>query len=126
MKNQSCAYRSAIGVALAAASILAWLALGAGVLGRDGDPANLMYIGVFGVGIIGAISARFKPHGMSRALFGMAIGQALVTVIALLAGVHRSGVSPMAEIVVLNGFFVGVFLASAWLFRYAADGQNLR
>lgn len=32
----------------------------------------------------------------------------------------------MAEIVVLNGFFVGVFLASAWLFRYAADGQNLR
>ena len=125
MKTSNSAYRSAVGVALAGALILAWLALGVGVLGRDGDPANLMYIGVFAFGIIGAITARFKPHGMSRALFATALGQALVTVIALIAGVHRSGVSPVAEIVGLNGFFFVMFLGSAWLFRYAAREQPL-
>jgi hypothetical protein len=123
MKTDNTAYRSAVGVALAAAFILAWLALGVGVLGRDGEPANLMYIGVFAVGIIGAIVARFKPHGMSRALLATALGQAFVTVIALIAGVHRSGVSPVAEIVGLNGFFVAMFLGSAWLFRDAAGEQ---
>jgi hypothetical protein len=123
MKTNNSTYRSAVGVALAAALILAWLALGVGVLGRDGDPANLMYIGVFAIAIIGATTARFKPHGMSRALLATALGQALVTVIALIAGVHRSGVSPVAEIVGLNGFFIAMFLASAWLFRNAAGEQ---
>lgn len=123
MTTDNRAYRYAVGLALATALILAWLALGVGVLGRDGDPANLMYIGVFAVGIIGAIAARFQPHGMSRALFAMALGQALVTVIALIAGVHRSGVSPVAEIVGLNGFFIMMFAGSAWLFRHAAREQ---
>jgi hypothetical protein len=45
-----------------------------------------MYIGVLAVGIIGAIVARFRPHGMARALFATALAQALVAVIALLAG----------------------------------------
>jgi hypothetical protein len=47
-------YRSAIGVALAAAFILVWLSLGVGIIGKDGDPANLMYFGVLAVGIVGA------------------------------------------------------------------------
>ena len=123
MKTNNSIYRSAVGVALAAALILAWLALGVGVLGRDGDPANLMYIGVFAIAIIGAITARFRPHGMSRALLATALAQALVTVIALIVGVHRSGVSPVAEIVGLNGFFIAMFLGSAWLFRNAAGEQ---
>jgi hypothetical protein len=37
---------------------------------------------------------------------------------------QHSGVSPVAEIVLLNGFFIGMFLASAWLFRYAAPQQH--
>ena len=69
-------YRSAIGVALAAACILVWLSLGVGIIGKDGDPANLMYFGVLAVGIIGAIVARFRPQGMARALFAMALAAA--------------------------------------------------
>jgi O-antigen/teichoic acid export membrane protein len=112
-------YRYAIGVALAAASILAWLSLGVGIIGRDGDPANLMYFGVLAVGIIGAIVARFRPHGMARALFVMALAQALVAVIALIFGLGLPW-SPPAEILALNGFFVALFLGAAWLFRDAA------
>jgi hypothetical protein len=112
-------YRFAAGVALAAAFILAWLSLGVGVIGKDGDPANLMYFGVLAVGVIGAIVARFRPNGMARALFAMALAQALIAVIALIFGLGLPW-SPPLEILVLNGFFVALFLGSAWLFRNAA------
>src|SRR5688572_21140626 len=102
------AYRAAVGVALAAACILVWLSLGVGIIGKDGDPANLMYFGVLAVGIVGALISRFRPLGMARALFAMALAQALVATIALIArlGLPYSG---PAEIVLLNGCFVTMF-----------------
>ena len=78
-------YRSAVGVALAAALILVTV----GVLGGEGDP-EVMSLWVLPVGIIGANIARFQPHGMARALFATALAQMLVPVIALIAGMHRS------------------------------------
>src|SRR5688572_3909286 len=114
------AYRFAVGVALAAACILVWLSLGVGIIGKDGDPANRMYFGVLAVGIVGTLISRFRPLGMARALFAMALAQALVAAIALIArlGLPYSG---PAEIVLLNGFFVTMFAGSAWLFRRAAS-----
>ena len=119
MTTNHTAYRSAVGVALAAAVILVWLSLGVGIIGADGDRANLMYFGVLAVGIIGAVIARFRPRGMARALVATALAQALVAVIALILGLGAPW-SPPGEIVALNGFFVALFAGSAWLFRYAA------
>jgi hypothetical protein len=115
-------YRFAIGVALAAAFILVWLNLAVGVIGKEGDPANLMYIGVLAVGIIGSIIARFRPQGMAFVLLATAIAQAMVAVIALVAGLGSPWSGP-AEIWMLNGFFVALFVGSAWLFRRAARRQ---
>lgn len=55
-------------------------------------------------------------------LLAMALVQALVTAIALIArlGLPYSG---PAELLGLNGFFIALFAASAWLFRWAARGQ---
>ncbi len=117
------AYRFAAGVALAAALLLVWLSLGVGIIGADGDPANTMYFGVVGVGIIGAIVARFRPHGMARALFATALAQALVAVIALIFGLGLPW-SPPVEILILNGFFVALFVGSALLFRHAGRGRT--
>ncbi len=122
MKKHKTAYRSAVGVALAAAFILAWLSLGVGIIGRDGDPANLMYFGVLAVGIIGALIARFRPRGMARALVAMALAQTSVGAIALIAGLGYPWSGPL-ELTLLNGFFVALFVGSAWLFRRAADGR---
>jgi hypothetical protein len=122
-KAGNIAYRFAVGVALAAAFILDWLNLAVGVIGTSGDPANVMYVGVLAVGIIGAIIARFQPPGMARALFATALAQALVAVIALIFGLGSS-LSPPVEILALNGFFVALFVGSAWLFRYAAREQT--
>ena len=115
------AYRSAIGLAIAAALMLVWVSLGVGIIGKDGDPANLMYFGVLAVGIIGALVARLQPDGMARALVATALAQALVAAIALIAGLGLPWSGP-AEILVLNGFFIALFAGSAWLFRRAARG----
>lgn len=116
------AYRAGVGVALAAAFILVWVNGAVGIIGSEENPANLMYFGVLAVGIIGAFNARFQPRGMARALFASALAQALVAVIALIAGLGLPWSGP-GEIVILNGFFVALFVGSALLFRKAARGR---
>jgi hypothetical protein len=118
----STAYRCAVGVAMLAACILVWLSLGVGIIGRDGDPANRMYVGVLAVGIVGALIARFRAPGMARALSATALAQAVVAAIALAAGLGLPWSGP-AEIALLNGFFVALFGGSAWLFQRAARGR---
>ncbi len=115
-------YRWAVGVALAAAFLLVWLSLGVGIIGADGDPANRMYFGVLAVGILGALLARFQPRGMARALLATALAQALVAAIALILGLGYPWSGPL-ELISLNGFFVALFVGSAWLFRRAAQGR---
>jgi hypothetical protein len=119
MMRAHTAYRSAIGLALTAAFLLVWLSLGVGIIGTDGDRANVMYFGVLAVGATGAIIARLRPRGMAYALFATAFTQAFIAAVALIA---RLGLpySPPAEIVLLNGFFIAMFTGSAWLFRRAA------
>ena len=122
-KAGNSAYRFAFGVALAAAFILVWLTGAVGIIGSEDNNANLMYFGVLAVGLVGAIIARFRPHGMARALFATALAQALVSVIALIFGLGLPW-SPPVEILALNGFFVALFVGSALLFRYAAREQT--
>lgn len=115
----STAYRAAAGVALAAVFLLAWVIGAVGVIADSGDPADLMYGGVIAVGIIGAVLARFQAHGVARALFAMALAQALVGAIALVAGMVPAYNSAY-EILGLNGLFAALFVGSAALFRRAA------
>jgi len=61
MKTGNTAYKSAVVLAFATPFILFWLIGAVGVLGVDGDRADLMYIGVLAVGVIGTIIARFQP-----------------------------------------------------------------
>ena len=118
------AYRAAAGVAIAAAFILVWLNLAVGIIGSEDNPANLMFGGVLAVGFVGAIIARFQPHGMARALFAAALAQALVGVIALIAKLGSTGPRWPLDVLALTGFFVGLFVGSALLFRRAARQQS--
>jgi hypothetical protein len=118
------AYRAAVGLAVVAAFILVWINLAVGIIGAEDNPANLMYGGVLAVGIIGAIIARFQPLGMARALSATALAQALVGVIALIAGPGSRAPSFPEAIVFLTGFFAALWLVSARLFRKAAREQT--
>lgn len=143
MTTNSTVYRSAVTVALATAFLLlipllamqftdkvVWdladfavagtLLFGAGltfeIVARKGS--NVAYR--VAVGLIGTFIARFQPHGMARALFATALAQALV---ALIAGLGSPASGP-EEILAVNGFFVALFIGSAFLFRYAARGHR--
>lgn len=111
--------RWALGIALAATLILVWLSLGVGIIGRDGDRANAMYLGVAALGGVGALVARLHSAGMARVLMAMAIVQAVITAYAVVAGLGQPWSGP-AELLALNGFFIALFVVSAWLFRRAA------
>ena len=117
-------YRAAVGIAVAAAFILVWMNLAVGIIGNEDNPANLMFGGVLAVGFVGAIIARFQPHGMARALFAAALAQALVGVIALIAKLGSTGPRWPLDVLALTGFFVGLFVGSALLFRRAARQQS--
>ena len=83
---------------------------------------NLPCSWVLAVGLIGAIIARFHPLPMARVLFAMALAQALVAVVALVAGLGATEPPGPLRILILNGFFVALFVGSASLFRRAAQG----
>lgn len=118
-KTGNTAYRAGVGVALAAAFLLVWINGAVGIIGSEDNPANVMYGGVLAVGTIGALIARFQPHGMARTLVATALAQALVAVIALIAGLGSPWSGP-GEIIFLNGFFIALWLIAARLFGNAA------
>ncbi len=118
-KRGSIAYRAAFGVGLGAMFVLIWVGLAVGIFG---PPDPFEFLPAFVVGSIGAIIARFQAYGMARVLIATAVFQALAAVIALTTG----AVSPVfwPKEILLNGFFVSLFVGSAWLFRYAAREES--
>lgn len=113
------AYRVATGLGVFTGLVLVWINGAVGIIGREGNPANLLFAGVLVVGAIGAVVARFKPAGMARALAATAAAQFLVPVIALLF--WPTDFSPgVVPVFVLNLVFVLLFAAAALLFRRAA------
>jgi hypothetical protein len=125
-RSEKTVYRVAFGVGLVAAFLLCWVNGAVGIIGNEGNPANLMYGAVFVVGVVGSLMARFKSRGMARTLFAAALVQMLVPVIALLIWPPRVtswGAAGVFGAFVLNAFFAMLFVGSALLFRHAADSS---
>ncbi|HZH44910.1 MAG TPA: hypothetical protein VEY50_12585 [Lysobacter sp.] len=111
-------YRAGVGVAVVAAFLLVWINLAVGIINSEDDPANLVFGGVLGVGLVGALIARFRPHGMARGMVAVAIAQGLAALFALWMGQGEDGLLAAA-------IFVPLWLTSAYLFGKAAErGQR--
>jgi hypothetical protein len=111
-RSGTVAHRAAVGIAVAAGLFLIWVNLAVGMIGDEGNAANLMYIFVLFVALVGASIARFEPREASIAMFATAGAQALVAVIALVAG--------LGPTLLADAFFVAAWVASALLFRQAS------
>jgi len=117
--SRNSSYRAGMAVAVVTGFFLAWLNLAVGIIGNEDNPANLMFGGVFAVGIIGALMTRFRACGMAITMVATMLTQALVAIIAMT--VLNTGLGNDA--LALMGVFGPLWLLSAWLFRKAARDQ---
>jgi len=122
-KSGNLCYRGGVAVAVAASFLLVWINGAVGIIGDEGNPANLMFLGVIAVALAGAIVARFEAGGMARAMFLAALSQALVGMIALVGRLGAAEPPGMAGVLVLIGCFALMWAASGALFQKAARDQ---
>ena len=122
-QSRNSMYRWAAAIGLGASFLLAWVSASVGIIGVDGDTANLMYLCVLLVGMGGALTARFKAESMVLVLSGMAITQLLVAIIAIVLGLGEPWSRPL-EIALSNGLFVALFCVSALMFHASVQGES--
>jgi hypothetical protein len=109
--SRSHAYRGGVAAALVASFLIIWVNGAVGMIGDEGNPYNLLFLGVIAVALMGAALARFRAAGMARAMVIAAIAQSAVALCGMPADL-RGGI--------LSACFAGLWLLSATLFRKAA------
>ena len=110
-------------LALVATLILFWAIGAVGLLGAQigRNTADLIYLGVPAVEVIGAIVARCRPREMARAMFATALAVVSLPVI-LVAGLtplspNIAGDAFPYGLLIVHAPFAALYLGSAWLFR---------
>lgn len=106
------AYRAGAAAAIVVSFLTVWVNLAVGMVGDEGNPANLFFGLVIAVGALGAAAARFRPAGVARAMEAAAAAQVLMAA-------YASFVDD-APIAVLIALFALPWIVSAQLFRKAA------
>lgn len=107
------AYRAGAAIAILTVFLTVWVNLAVGMIGDEGNPANLLFGVVILVALVGAILARFRARGVARALQAAAVAQGAMAVYALAAG------DVVAALLV--AFFMVPWLLGASLFLKAAE-----
>ena len=118
MNKASLAYRAAIALAVGTALMLLWVNGAVGVLGDEANAANLIFLGVIAVGVIGAVVAGLRSPRMAYAMIATAFAQIVAAMIALIFSWGAA-----TEVALTAAFSLGWF-ASAYLFHLAARGQK--
>jgi hypothetical protein len=109
-RGVSVAHKAAVGIAVLAGLGLIWVNLAVGMM--DVEPANLMYVLVLFVALVGAAIGRFEPREASIAMFATAGAHAVVAAIGLIAN--------LGPTLPADAFWVAGWVASALLFRRAS------
>jgi len=122
------AYRAAFGIAVMAGFLTVWVNLAVGMFGSEHNPLNLMFAGVLLVAALGALRARFRARGMARAMGATAVAQMLAAAfgltIDLTVGMDERGGPGIGREAFLTACFAVPWLASAQLFRKAAQIES--
>ncbi len=110
-------YVVAAGIVVGTAFLTIWVNLAVGIIGDEDNRANILFVGVLAIALIGAVLARLEPLRMARAAEVTAAVQALVGVAALFIAPDQP------EGAVLSGILAAAWYASGQLFRIAARDQ---
>lgn len=112
-------YRLGAAIAIATCFLTVWVNGAVGMVGDEGNPANLLFGGVILLALMGAILARFRPRGTARAMQAAALAQGVMAIYAAVAG-DTVAVLPIAL------FAVPWLLAGHLFLRAAEQGARVR
>jgi hypothetical protein len=109
-RARSTPHRAAVAIAVLAGFGLIWVNLAVGFM--DVENANLMYVLVLFVALIGAAIGRFEPRHAAMAMFATAAAHAVVAVIGLVAN--------LGPTLLADAFWIAGWIVSGLLFRQAS------
>ena len=110
--SDSWAYRAGVGCALAASFMIVWAGGAVGMIGDEGNPYNLLFVGVIGLALVGAILTRFRARGLALTMVVAAVAHLVVAAVGMASDL-RGGV--------FSAMFAGLWLLAAALFHNAAS-----
>lgn len=113
----SFAHKTAGALAAIGLFLLVWVNLAVGMIGDEGDPANLMFAGVIATIVGGMFVSHLRPAGMARTMLAAAAVQAVAGSLALVMGWGAYGRGWPMDVIGTTGIFTLIWLASAALFR---------
>jgi hypothetical protein len=109
-RGGSTAHRLAVGIAVLAGLGLIWVNLAVGFM--DVESANLMYVLVLFVALVGTAIGRFEPRHAAVAMFATAAAHAVVAAIGLIAD--------LGPTLPADAFWIAGWVAAGLLFRQAS------
>lgn len=118
--SDSIAYRAGVLGAVGTSILLFWVNGAIGFLGDEGNPANLVFLGVIVIAVAGSVLAGFRARGMAYAMFAAAAAQGVIGAVAIPAGWSSPGAAGLYEVAMGSTLFVSLWLMTAGLFRLAA------
>ncbi len=119
-RSRNLSYRFGATFAVVTSFLLVWVNLAVGFLGDEGNPANLMFLGVIAIALAGALLAGSRAAGMAQAMMVTAAAQVLAGIVGYAAGWSSPGEQGVYEVVMGTSLFTALWLVAAFLFTRAA------
>ena len=116
----SMAYKLGVALAVLAAFLLVWVNGAVGVIGEEGNPANLLFAGVILPAVVGSVLARFQARGMARAMLAAFVLNAAIAVAVPVFGWGADEPPGTAGLTMLVSGFALMWGLSAALFAKSA------
>ena len=119
VRKGNAAYSLAAGLALGASLLSVWITGAVGIIGSENNDANMLYLLVVLIALLGSIAALFRPSGMSVAMAAAAVAELLVPVAAWIFWPDIRPAILKPEVPFMAVLLTGMWATSAWLFRKA-------
>ena len=110
------AYRLGVALTVFGAFLLLWINLAVGIIGSEENPANLLFGTIFAVLFVGALLSRGQAAGLARTLYGAAVVQLAIALLAAVLG--------LGNIFLISAVFTLIWLLAAGSFRKSAGKLN--
>lgn len=119
--SENWGYRGGVAVAVLTSLLTVWT-----TIVRD-DGGGMMFFELIMAAVVGAFAAWFRPDGLARTMFGVAVMQVLVGLAIATAPITAQVPGAPTRALVFSAVFAGLWLISAAFFRAAARaGAELR